>query len=152
LLKSSEHPYQDVTRMPSPLLLPSRSWSESNFNSQTLLRSQCPCVHYRPWCDECQTLMGWEQPQPIKLKPKRSIPPFGDIKTVVQARSHYQSPFTTQIKVQNDLKKVCSMWRDEQFARAIVKRSVQLAAREALRQQAHQQCCYIMVGTFTQLE
>src|SRR6266571_1654426 len=88
-------------RMPLLLLLPSKSWLESNFNSQTSSRSQCPCVHYHPWCDDCQTLMGWEPPQPIKLKSTKSIPPFGDLKMVVQARSHYQSPFTTQIKAQS---------------------------------------------------
>src|SRR6266702_4946105 len=127
-------------RTPSPLLLPSKGWSESNFNSQTLARSQCPHVHYRPWCDDCQTLMGWEPPQPIKPKSTRSIPPFGDLKTVVQARSHFRSPFTTQINAQRELKKVCSEWRNKQFARAVAKRSGQHAAWEALRWQAHQQC------------
>src|SRR6266702_2051000 len=128
-----------LMRTPSPLLLPSKSWSESNFNSQTSIRSQCPHMHYCPWCDDCQTLMRWEPPQPIKLKSKKSILPFGDLKMVVQARSHYRSPFMTQIKAQNAIKRVCSMWRDKQFARAVVKRSGQLAAREALRWQAHQQ-------------
>src|SRR6266702_3343671 len=124
-------------RMPLPLLLP--SWSESNFNSQRLLRSQCPRVHYHPWCKDCQTLMGWEPPQPIKLKSTRSIPPFGDLKMVVQARSHYQSPFTTQIKAQSTIKRVCSTWRDQQFTRATAKRREQLAVQEALHRQAHQQ-------------
>ncbi len=128
------------TRTPSPLLLPSKRWSKLNHNSQTLLRSQCPCVHYHPWCNDCRTLMGWEPPQPIKLKSTKSIPPFGDLKTVVQGRSLYQSPFATQIKAQSTIKKVCSTWRDEQFTRAIVKRSGQLAAWEVLRWQAHRQC------------
>src|SRR6266702_364171 len=86
-----------LTRTPSPLLLPSKSWSKSNFNSQTLLRNQCHCMHYRPWCDDCQTLMGWEPPQPTRLKSTRSILTFGDLKMVVRARSRFQSPFTTQI-------------------------------------------------------
>src|SRR6266702_1123205 len=126
------------TRTPLLLLLLSRSWSESNFSSQTLHRSQCPHVHYCQWCSDCQTLMGWEPPQPTKLKFTKSIPSFGDLKMVVQARSHYQSPFMTQIKVQNMHRRTCSTWRDKQFTRAIVKRSGQLAAWEALRQQAHQ--------------
>src|SRR6266702_3314804 len=127
------------TRTPWLLLLPSKSWIESNFNSQTFNRSQCPCMHYHPWCNNCQTLMGWEPPQPIKPKSTKSIPPFGDRKTVVQVRSCYWSPFMTQIKAQNVLKKVCLMWRDKQFTKAIVKRSGQLAAQEALHRQACQQ-------------
>src|SRR6266702_1040310 len=127
------------TRTPSLLLLPSRSWSTSNFNSQTLVRNQCPHVHYRPCCGNCQTLMGWEPPQPTKPKSTRSILPFGDLKTVVQARSCYRSPFTTQIKAQSTLKRTCSTWRDEQLTRAVVKRSGQLAAWEALHWQAHWQ-------------
>ncbi|SRR6266702_471961 len=128
-----------LMRTPLPLLLPSKSWIESNFNSQTLSRSQCPRVHYCPWCDNCQTLMGWEPPQPIRPKSKKSILPFGDLKMVVQARSRFWSPFTTQISAQNAIRKVCSEWRDEQFVRAIAKRNGQCAAWEALRQQVHQQ-------------
>src|SRR6266702_1422917 len=94
VLRSTSDPTSPM-RTPSPLLLLSKSWIKSNFNSQTLLRSRCPHVHYHPWCDECQTLMGWEPPQPIKLKFTRSIPPFGDLKMVVQARSHCRSPFRT---------------------------------------------------------
>src|SRR6266702_3728830 len=128
-----------LKRMPSPLLLPSKSWSKSNFNSQTLARSQCPRMHYCPWCDNCQTLMGWEPPQPIKLKSTRSILPFGDLKMVVWARSHFWSPFATQTNAQRELKKVCSEWRNEQFTRAVAKRSGQHTAWEELRWQAHQQ-------------
>jgi len=58
---------------------------------------------------------------------------------VVQVKSHCQSPFATQIKAQSALKKVCLTWMDEQFTRAVVKRSGQLAAQEALCWQAHQQ-------------
>src|SRR6266702_961538 len=134
------------TRTPWLLLLPSKRWIESNFNSQPFNRSQCPCMHYHPWCNNCQTLMVWEPPQPTRLKSTKSIPPFGDLKTVVQARSRFQSPFMTQIGAQNTLKKVCSKWRDEQFARAITKRSGQLAAQEALHQEAHQQCADCGVG------
>jgi len=84
--------------------------------------------------------MDWELPQPTKPRPKKSIPPFGDLKTVVKARLHCQSPFTTQIKAQNALARITLEWRDEQFARAVIKRSGQLAAWEALHWKAHQQC------------
>src|SRR6266702_1104351 len=72
---------------------------------------QCPHMHYHPWCDDCQTLMGWEPPQPIRPKPKRSIPTFGVLKKVVEVSLHYQSPFGYQIWRAQECQKVCSEWR-----------------------------------------
>src|SRR6266702_944301 len=37
-------------------------------------------MHYHPWCDDCQTLMEWEQPPPIRQMSAQSIPTFGDLK------------------------------------------------------------------------
>src|SRR6266702_421958 len=104
------------TRISSSPLLPNRSWHPSYSSFQISKRSQCPRVHYRPWCDDCQTLMEWEQPPPIRQTCKMSIPTFGDLKTVIQGRSRSRSPFTSQKESQIALRKVCSTWRDEQFA------------------------------------
>src|SRR6266571_3746884 len=125
------------TRISSPLLSPNRSWHRSYSSFQISKRSQCPRVHYRPWCEDCQTLMEWEQPPPIRQTCKKLIPTFGDLKTVIQARSRYQSPFTNQRESQTALRKVCSTWRDEQFAKAVAKRSARMAAWEALRRAVH---------------
>jgi len=84
--------------------------------------------------------MEWEPPLPIRPTYKKVILTFGDLKMVVWARSHSQSPFKTQIALQNATKKVCSTWREEQFARAITKRCRWLAVREAVHQTAHQRC------------
>src|SRR6266702_1254990 len=127
------------TRISSPPLSPNRSWHQSYSSFQISKRSQCPRVHYHPWCDDCQTLMEWEQPPPIRQTCKKQIPTFGDLKTVVRERSRYQSPFTSQRESQTALRRVCSTWRDEQFARAAAKRSARMAAREALRRLVHQQ-------------
>src|SRR6266702_5432806 len=121
------------TRTSSPPLSPNRSWHQSYLSFQISKRSQCPRVHYHPWCDDCQTLMEWEQPPPIRQTYKTPIPTFGDLKTVIRARSRYRSPFTSQRESQTALRKVCSTWRDEQFAKAVAKRSARMAAREALR-------------------
>src|SRR6266702_1497592 len=83
--------------------------------------------------------MVWEQPPLTKQTYKRQIPTFGDLKTVVRERSCYQSPFTNQSASQTALQKVCSMWRDEQFAKAAAKRNAKIAAREALRRSVHRQ-------------
>src|SRR6266702_3204933 len=50
------------------LSLPSlkKSWEQSYSSFQTSARNQCPRMHYHPWCDDCQTLMRWEQPPPIR--------------------------------------------------------------------------------------
>src|SRR6266702_2151004 len=118
---------------------PKKSWEQSYFSFQTSTRTQCPHVHYHPWCDDCQTLMEWEPLLPISPTRKRLMPTFGDLKRAVQERSCYQSPSGTQTASKNAIKKVCSTWREEQFTKAIAKRSAKMAAREALRQSAHQQ-------------
>src|SRR6266702_2314945 len=128
-----------LTRTSSPPPLPNKSWHQSYSSFQISTRSQCPRVHYHPWCDECQTLTTWEQPPLTKPTCKKRIPTFGDLKTVVRERSHYRSPFANQSASQAALRKVCSMWRDEQFARAVAKRSARMAAREALCRSARRQ-------------
>src|SRR6266702_606139 len=120
------------TRISSLPPLPNKSWHQSYSSFQASTRSQCPRVHYHPWCEECQTLTIWEQPPLTKPTCKKRIPTFGDLKTVVQERSRYRSPFASQSASQTALRKVCSTWRDEQFARAVAKRSAKMAAREAL--------------------
>jgi len=62
---------------------------------------------------------------------------FGDLKKVVQKRSYSQSLLETPSVSQYALKKVCSTWRDEQFTRAVTKRSAKMAAQEALHQSVH---------------
>src|SRR6266702_1397090 len=125
------------TRISSPPLSLNRSWHQSYSSFQISKRSQCPRVHYRPWCEDCQTLMEWEQPPPIRQTCKTPIPTFGDLKTVIRERSRYRSPFMNQRESQTALRKVCSTWRDEQFAKAVAKRSARMAAREALRRAVH---------------
>src|SRR6266702_7870702 len=127
------------TRTSSLLRSPNKSWHQSYLSFQDSTRSHCPRVHYHPWCEECETLMEWEQPPLIRQTCKKSIPTFGDLKTVVRERSRYRSPFTSQSASQIALRKVCSTWRDEQFARAVARRSAKMAAREALRRSVHQQ-------------
>src|SRR6266702_4824954 len=119
---------------------PNKSWHQSYSSFQVSTRSHCPRVHYHPWCEECQTLMEWEQPPLIRQTCKKSIPTFGDLKTVIREKSHSRSPFTSQSASQTVLRKVCSTWRDEQFARAVTRRSAKMAAREALRRSVHRQC------------
>src|SRR6266702_4984589 len=128
------------TRTFLPLPSPNKSWHQSYSSFQTSTRSQCPCMHYHPWCEDCQTLTVWEQPPRTKQTCKRPILTFGDLKTVVQERSHCRSPFTNQSASQTALRKVCSMWRDKQFAKAVARRSAKMAAREALRRTVHGQC------------
>ncbi len=127
------------TRTSSPLPSPNKSWHQSYSSFQTSTQSQCPRVHYHPWCEECQTLTIWEQPPLTKQTCKKPIPTFEDLKTVIRARSCYRSPFANQSASQIALQKVCSTWRDEQFAKAVAKRSTKMAAREALRRSVHQQ-------------
>src|SRR6266702_1115237 len=125
------------TKTFSPLPSPNKSWHQSYSSFQTSTRSQCPHVHYHPWCEDCQTLTAWEQPPLTKQTCKKSIPTFGDLKTVVRGRSHYRSPSANQSASQTALRKVCSTWRDEQFAKAVAKRSAKMAAREALCRSVH---------------
>src|SRR6266702_1505859 len=118
---------------------PSKSYHQSYSSFQNSTRSQCPRVHYHPWCEDCQTLTTWGQPLPTKPTPKTSIPTFGDLKTVVQARSCYRSPSKSLSASQTALRKVCSTWKDEQFAKAAAKRNAKMAAREALHRTVHRQ-------------
>src|SRR6266702_3651652 len=127
------------TRIFSSLPSLKKSWEQSYSSFQTSTRSQCPRVHYHPWCDDCQTLTEWEQPPPIRPTYNPWILTFGDLKTAIWEKSHYQSLFGSQRRSQQAMGKVCSMWRDEQFARAITKRSTKMAAQEALHQSVHQQ-------------
>src|SRR6266702_3804588 len=128
-----------LMRTSSPPLSLNKSWHQSYLSFQTSTRSQCPHVHYHPWCEDCQTLAIREQPLPTKLTCKTLIPTFGDLKTVIQARSRYRSLSESPSASQTALKKVCSMWRDEQFAKAVAKRSAKMAAWEALRRTVHRQ-------------
>src|SRR6266702_6428133 len=112
-----------LMRTSSPPLSLNKSWHQSYLSFQTSTRSQCPHVHYRPWCEDCQTLATWEQPPHTKPMRKTSTPTFGDLKMVVQRRSHYRSPFTSQSASQTAMRRVCSTWRDEQFARVAAKRN-----------------------------
>src|SRR6266568_1399661 len=127
------------TRISSPPPLQNKSWHQSYSSFQISTRSQCPRVHYHPWCKDCQTLATWEQPLPIKPTCKTSIPTFGDLKMVMKARSRYRSPSKSPSVSQTALRKVCSTWRDEQFAKAVAKRSARMAAREALHRSVHRQ-------------
>src|SRR6266702_5246485 len=127
------------TKTSSSLHSPRTSWHQSYSSFQTSTRAQCPRVHYHPWCDECQTQMEWEQPPPIKPTQKKSTPTFGDLKTAIQERSRCRSPLTSQSASQAAIRKVCSLWRDEQFTKATAKRNARMAAREALRWSVHQQ-------------
>src|SRR6266702_606479 len=137
-LKSISDP-TSPTRTFSPLPLPNKSWHQSYSSFQTSTQSQCPRMHYHPWCEDCQTLTVWEQPPLTKQTCKKPIPTFGDLKTVIRERSHYQSPFANQSASQTALRKVCSTWKDEQFAKAVAKRSAKMAAREALCRSARRQ-------------
>src|SRR6266702_492582 len=83
--------HTSLTKTCSPLPSPNKSWHQSYLSFQTSSQSQCPRVHYHPWCNDCQTLTIWEQPLPTKPTCKTSIPTFGDLKTVIQARSCYRS-------------------------------------------------------------
>src|SRR6266702_8602414 len=116
--KSTSDP-PSPTRTSSPLPSPNKRWHQSYSSFQTSTRSQCPPVHYHPWCEDCQTLATWEQPLPTKPTYKTLIPTFGDLKTVIQARSRYRSPSKSPSVSQTALRRVCSTWRKEQFAKAV---------------------------------
>src|SRR6266702_4129381 len=121
------------TRTSSPLPSPRKSWHEYERSSQTSRRQQCPRVHYHPYCDECQTLMGCEPRRPTRLTSKRSTMSFGRLKEYCESL-----PMWRELKMQS-LKKMSVQWREEQFARAVYKRNAAKAAREAQRRQAHRQ-------------
>src|SRR6266702_8308888 len=115
------------TKTSSPPHSLNRSWHQSYTSFQTSTRSQCPRVHYHPWCEDCQTLTTWGPPPLTQQMCKKSIPTFGDLKMVIRERSCYRSPFMNQSTSQIALQKVCSTWRDEQFARAVARRSTKMA-------------------------
>jgi len=81
--------------------------------------------------------MAWEQPLPIKLKHKTPMRPFGELRMAVREKSRYQSLFKNPEL--SPIMKVCSTWREEQFARAIAKRSTKMAAQAALNCAVRQQ-------------
>jgi len=121
------------TRMSLPLPSPRRSWLEYEQSSQTSQQYQCPRIHYHPYCDACQTLIGWEPSRPINAKSKSSTMSFGKLKEYCESL-----PAWRDSKLQMP-KKVSVQWREEQFAQAIYKRNAAKTAREALRRQACRQ-------------
>jgi len=84
--------------------------------------------------------MEWEPLPPISPTCKQLISTFGDLKMAMWEKSCCQFHFVTLTATEGAIKKVCSMWRDKQFARAVAKRSMKMAAREALCQSVHRQC------------
>src|SRR6266702_3693802 len=117
-------------RMNLPLPSQRKSWLECERSSQTSRRQQCPRVHYHPYCDACQTLMGWEPHQLIKPTPKHLTMSFGKLKEYCESL-----PTWGDLKAQSP-KKISIQWREEQFAQAVYKRNTTKAAQEALCQQA----------------
>ena len=115
--------------MNSPLPSLRKSWHEYERSSQTSRRQHCPRVHYHPYCDNCQTLMGWEPRRPIKSTPRHLMMSFGRLKEYCESL-----PMWGELKTQLP-KKVSIQWREEQFTRAVYKRNGAKAAREALRRQ-----------------
>src|SRR6266702_2359836 len=98
------------TKTHSQLPSPRKSWLEYERSSQTSRRRQCNRMHYHPYCERCQTLMGWEPHQLTKPTPKRLIMSFGRLKEYCESLPAWgerqpQSP-----------KKVSIQWREEQFA------------------------------------
>src|SRR6266571_3594296 len=125
----STYDHTPRTRMSLPLPSPRKSWLEYGRSSQISRRRQCNHVHYHPYCERCQTLMGWEPHQLTKPTPKRLIMSFGRLKEYCESLPAWgerqpQSPA-----------KVSLQWREEQFARAVWKRNAAKAAREAQRRQ-----------------
>src|SRR6266702_5423804 len=118
------------TRTSLTLPSPRKSWLEYEKPSQTSRRYHCSRVHYHPYCERCQTLMGWRPHQLTQPTPKRLIMSFGKLKEYCESLPAHgeqqpQSP-----------KKVSIQWREEQFMRAVKKRNAKKVAREALRRQA----------------
>src|SRR6266702_4913024 len=120
------------TKMSSPLLSPKKSWHEYERSSQISRRHHCPHIHYHPYCDSCETLMGWEPHRPTKPTPKRSMMSFGKLKEYCESL-----PMWGELKAQSP-KKISLQWREEQFTRAMYKRNGAKVAREALCRQAQQ--------------
>jgi len=63
--------------------------------------------------------MEWEQPQPIKLKPKNSTLSFGQLVRVM--KTHCQCLSELKAQRWNTMKEVTLQWREEQFRQAIYK-------------------------------
>src|SRR6266571_1915817 len=117
------------TKTSSPLPSPRKSWLEYERSSMTSRRHRCNRVHYHPYCERCQTLVGWEPHQLMKPTPKRLIMSFGRLKEYCEALPTWgeQQPQSPQ--------KISLQWREEQFARAVYKRNAAKVAREVLRRQ-----------------
>src|SRR6266702_978110 len=118
------------TRTNSPLPSRRKSWLEYKRSSQTSRRQRCACVHYHPYCERCQTLVGWEPHQLTKPTPKRLIMSFGKLKEYCESL-----PAWKELQPQTP-KKISIQWREEQFAQAVYKRNTVKVAWEALRRQA----------------
>src|SRR6266702_3181028 len=129
--------HTSLTRNSSSHPSPNKSWHQSYSSFQTSACSQCTHMHYHPWCDDCQTLTAWDPLLPNNPMCKTPIPTFGDLKTVVWEKSRCQSRSKKSSASQTALQKVCSMWRDDQFRRAVMQRCAKLAAREAVRRSVH---------------
>jgi len=82
--------------------------------------------------------MEWEQPQPIKPKPKHLTPTFGQLKKAV--RMHCQCLSESKAQRQSKMEKMCIWWREEQFRQAVMKQCAHIAAQEALCWQARWRC------------
>src|SRR6266702_5846215 len=67
------------TRTNSLLPSPRKSWLEYERSSQISRRRHCSRVHYHPYCERCQTLVGWQPHQLTKPTPKRLIMSFGKL-------------------------------------------------------------------------
>src|SRR6266702_2019330 len=138
------------TKTSSPLPSPRRRWLEYEESSQTSRRRRCNRVHYHPYCERCQTLMGWEPHQLTKPTPKRLIMSFGKLR-------EYCESLPAWGERQPQLpKKVSLQWREEQFAQAGYKRNAAKAAQEARRRQARREreargVAQTVSGTGTQL-
>ncbi len=104
-------------RMNLLLPLPKESWLEYKKHSQNQWQAQCPHVHYLPYCDKCQTLMGWEPPLPIKPTPKHLIISFGKLKEYCGCHHIWREQEYQQMK------KTCQQWKEEQFVQAAYKRN-----------------------------
>src|SRR6266702_1487947 len=128
-----------LTKISSSPPLPSKSWEQSYSSFQTSSRLQCPRMHYHPWCEDCLTQMEWERPPPISQTSKTPILTFGELKTATREKSLYQSHFAIQTGMHKTVRKICSQWREELFAKAVAKRSAKMAARGALLRSVRQQ-------------
>src|SRR6266702_3667010 len=98
------------TKTNSPLPLRRRSWLEYEGSSQTSRRRQCNLVHYHPYCERCQTLVGWEPHRLTKPTSRNWMMSFGKLKEYCESLPAWGK---TQSQ---ELKKISLQWREEQFA------------------------------------